>query len=300
MTINQTVIWPVKQRELVHWVIDSRPWNDLVVRDDDIIIVSWSKAGTTWMQQIVGQLVLNASPDVYGPDHSPWIDFRLTPDAPQVASAQTHRRFLKSHLPIESLVYSPKAKYIYLGRDVRDIYWSWHNHYANFTQDALDSINRLPGRAGPPVDYPDPDIRIAFRRWLEEDAYPSWPFWSHVQGWWDNRHLPNLKLVHFADLKAGLAGQIRDIASFLGIEVAADAWPAIIQHCSFDHMRTLAAPNAGLRWVFRQGGDTLLNRGTNGRWAETLTASDLAFSETMIARHLSVDCAGWLAHPGPP
>lgn len=288
--------WPKKERELVQWVIDSRAWNDLVFRNDDIVIVTWSKAGTTWMQQIVSQLVFKGAPDVYGPDHSPWIDFRLTPDAPAVAAAQTHRRFLKSHLPIASLVYSPKAKYIYIGRDVRDIYWSWHNHYANFTQEALDTINALPGRIGPPVGYPDPDMRIAFRRWLEQDGYPSWPFWSHVQGWWDGRNLPNLKFVHFADLKADLAGQIGDIARFLDIEVTAGTWPAIIEHCGFDYMRSLASTNEGLRWVFRQGGDTLLNRGTNGRWAETLNQDDLAFFNAMVDRHLSAECAAWLVH----
>ena len=34
---------------------------------------------------------------------------------------QKNRRFLKTHLPVDALVFSPKAKYIYIGRDGRDV-----------------------------------------------------------------------------------------------------------------------------------------------------------------------------------
>ena len=63
--------WPVKQRETVEWVYDSRPWNDLNFRDGDIVVCTWSKSVTTWMQQILAQLILGADPEVYGPDLSP-------------------------------------------------------------------------------------------------------------------------------------------------------------------------------------------------------------------------------------
>ena len=37
--------------------MDSTIWNDFQFRDDDIIIGTWSKSGTTWLQQIVSQLL---------------------------------------------------------------------------------------------------------------------------------------------------------------------------------------------------------------------------------------------------
>jgi aryl sulfotransferase len=141
--VNTSIDWPVKQRELTMWVIDSRQWNGFEFRDDDIVIGTWAKSGTTWMQQIVGQLVFAGEPDLYGQDRSPWPDFRMVPDMLERAAAQTHRRYLKTHLPIESLVYSPEAKYLYIGRDGRDTYWSWHTHHSGFTQQMLDSINAL-------------------------------------------------------------------------------------------------------------------------------------------------------------
>ena len=285
--------WPVKERELVKFVIDSRQWNDFEFRDDDIVIATWAKSGTTWMQQIVGQLIFGGEADFYGVERSPWPDFRLVPDMLERAVAQTHRRYLKTHLPIESLVYSPKAKYLYVGRDGRDCYWSWHNHHLNFTQATLDQINSFyPGE--PTIGYPNPDIRLAFHEWLDRDAYPNWPFWSHVQGWFDARHLPNLKLVHFADLKADLRGEIEKIADFLEIEVEPKSWPAILEHCSFEYMKALAAKNERHKRVFKGGGAAFINRGTNGRWRDVLTAEDNAKYQAEVARNLTPEAASWL------
>jgi hypothetical protein len=42
----------------------------------------------------------------------------------QVVEGVQHRRFLKSHLPLDGLPYRESAKYIYVGRDSRDIFMS--------------------------------------------------------------------------------------------------------------------------------------------------------------------------------
>ena len=34
---------------------------------------------------------------------------------------QTHRRFIKTHLPLDGIVYHPQIKYIVVGRDPRDV-----------------------------------------------------------------------------------------------------------------------------------------------------------------------------------
>lgn len=292
--MDTSVDWPVKQRELVMFVADSRKWNGFEFRDDDIIISTWSKSGTTWMQQIVSQLIFEGEPDLYGVDRSAWPDFRLTPDALERAGAQTHRRYLKTHLPIDALVYSPRAKYIYVGRDGRDAYWSWHNHHVGYTQKALDTINAFYPN-DPPIGYPNPDIRLAFHEWLDRDAYPNWPFWSHVQGWFDARHLPNMMLVHFADLKANLRGQIEKIAEFLDIGVEDATWPAILEHCSLEYTRMVADRQERMHHIFKGGGKTFINKGTNGRWRDVLTSEDIARYEAEAARHLTPECVEWLA-----
>ena len=84
------------------------------------------KSGTTWMQQIIAQMILGGDPDAEVAELSPWMDLRIPPKEVklQAVEAQTSRRFLKTHLPADALVFSPKAKYLYIGRDGRDVVWS--------------------------------------------------------------------------------------------------------------------------------------------------------------------------------
>jgi len=122
-----------KTRELQNHHFDSTIWNDFRFRPDDIIISTYAKPGTTWMQQIIAQLLHNGDPDVEVAEMSPWLDLRVPPKEVKlpVVEAQTHRRFLKTHLPVDALVFSPGARYVYIGRDGRDVVWSMYNHHAN-------------------------------------------------------------------------------------------------------------------------------------------------------------------------
>ena len=65
-----------------------------------------------------------------------------------------HRRFVKTHLPVDALVFSPKAKYLYIGRDGRDALWSLYNHHANANETFYEALNNTPGRVGPPIEPP--------------------------------------------------------------------------------------------------------------------------------------------------
>jgi aryl sulfotransferase len=293
MASSETIDWPVKSREVVQFLLDSRPWNDFPFRADDIVIGTWSKAGTTLVQQIVGQLVFDGAADLFAMAHSPWVDSRIVPGGRERAEQQAHRRFLKTHLPIDALVFSPNAKYIYVGRDGRDVCWSWYNHHASFTQSALDTINSLPGMTGQPFGPPDPDIKRYYHTWLDNDAHPNVSFWSHVQGWWDIRNLPNVLLLHFNDLTADLPGQIRKIADFLDIVVDEQAITGMVEHCSLDHMKRLAAAQEGLNSRIKAG--RFIHMGTNGRWRDVLSADDIAKCDAIAAAQLAPDCARWLA-----
>ena len=57
-------IWPVKRRELHNHHFDSTIWNDFSFRDDDVIVASYAKAGTTWTQQIVAQMLFGPDPNL--------------------------------------------------------------------------------------------------------------------------------------------------------------------------------------------------------------------------------------------
>ena len=290
--------YPVKTREFRNHHFDSRIWNEFAFRDDDIVIATYAKSGTTWVQQIVAQLVFQGADGVPVAEISPWLDLRIPPREQKLAAveAQTHRRFLKTHLPVDALVFSPRAKYLYVGRDGRDVVWSMHNHHVNANQLWYELLNNTPGRVGPPIGPPPDSVVDYFDDWLARDGHPFWPFWENVRSWWAVRHLPNVMLLHFARLRADLAGEIRRIAEFLGIEVDPAAWPAILEHCSFDHMKATAADAAPLGGAVWEGGaETFIHKGTNGRWRDALDADRIAAYETRAEAELGPDCARWLA-----
>ncbi len=287
---------PLKTCELRCHLADSTIWNDFRFRDSDVVIVTWAKSGTTWMQQIVSQLIFGGAEGINVAEMSPWVDFRLgAAGRLALLEAQTHRRFLKTHLPVEALGISPKPKYIYLGRDGRDAVWSHHNHFRTLKAERLEAINDDPGRVGPPIERPPESVREYFRTWLERDGYPLWPFWSHVRSWWAIRDLPNVKLLHFNDLKGDLAGSIRSIADFLETPTDAETFPKIVEHCSFNWMKahaSLVAPGGGVGWD--DGGASFIHKGTNGRWRDVLTKQDCAEYEARALAELGPECARWL------
>jgi aryl sulfotransferase len=59
--------WPQKQRDFHNHHFDSTMWSDFKFRDDDIVISTYAKSDTTWVQQIIAQLLFNGGEDLESP-----------------------------------------------------------------------------------------------------------------------------------------------------------------------------------------------------------------------------------------
>ena len=75
--MTQLTVRPRKTRELHNHHFDSTIWNDFKFRDDDVVIATYAKSGTTWVQQIVSQLIFNGRAGLPVAEMSPWLDLRL-------------------------------------------------------------------------------------------------------------------------------------------------------------------------------------------------------------------------------
>ena len=289
--------WPQKTRDMHNHHMDSTAWDRFIFRDDDIVISTYSKSGTTWMQQIVSQLIFDGAEGLPVSNLSPWVDLRiLPPEAFTALEQQTHRRFVKTHLPVDALVFSPNAKYIYIGRDGRDMVWSMFNHYVNANEHWYGALNNTPGRVGPAIEPPPATADAFFRQWLERDGYPFWSYWENVRSWWKLRDLPNVQFMHFNDMKRDLPKSIREIADFLGIQPAAKTFQKIVEQCTFDYMKAHAetvTPLGGMLW--QGGAQTFIHKGTNGRWKDALTSAESRAYEACAVKELGEDRAVWLA-----
>ena len=297
--MHKEIKWPKKTREMQTSMIDSTYWNDFEFRDDDIIVGTYQKAGTTWVQQIIAQFVFNGETEgMPVGDISPWLDLRLPlleAKLPDII-AQKHRRFLKTHLPVDALVYEPKAKYIYIARDGRDIVWSLFNHHHALNDVFYDGIASLPN-FGPLLPRPETeDVREYFLAWLAGDGHPFWPFWENIRTWWETRNLPNMYFLHFQNLVDDLEGTMRKIAAFLDIPIDESKWELMVHHCGFDYMKknaTLSTPLGGV--IFTGGADSFIFKGINDRWRDTLNKADIEAYEARALVEVGPECAHWLA-----
>jgi aryl sulfotransferase len=294
---TQTIAWPQKKRELHNHHFDSTVWNDFNFRDDDIVISTYAKSGTTWVQQIVSQLIFNGTPNLEVAEISPWLDLRVPPKEVKLTAleAQQHRRFIKTHLPVDALVFSHKAKYIYIGRDGRDVIWSMYNHHANANDLWYELLNDTPDRVGPTIEKPVESIVQYFSEWLDKDGFPFWSFWDNINSWWAIKDLPNVLLLHYENLKKDMPGEIRRIAAFLEIDIDEAKWNNILEHCSFDYMKkngTKSVPLGGVLWD--GGSETFINKGVNGRWRDVLPKEESERYEKLCEEKLGTEAAQWL------
>jgi len=293
----EKINWPEKTREFNNHHFDSTIWNDFEFRDNDIFIATYAKSGTTWLQQIISQLIFNGEEGLEVAEMSPWVDLRVPPKEVKLPmmEQQTHRRFLKTHLPIDALVFSPESKYIYIGRDGRDVVWSLYNHHVNANHIWYEALNDTPGRVGPPIGKPPESIIEYYHDWLNKDGHPFWPFWENVKSWWEIRNLPNVFMLHFANLKSDMPSEIKKIAEFLEIEIDPNKWNDILDHCSFEYMKEHATKSVPLGGAFWDGGSkTFIYKGVNGRWKDVLSQDDSRKYEEMAIEKLGEHCARWI------
>ncbi len=292
-----------------NWTADSRRWNHYRPRGRDIVIATYPKSGTTWMQQIVSLLIFQSPEPRPIAEIAPWLDMRPLQPSPEAImarlEAQPHRRFLKSHLPFDAMPFHDAVKYIHVARDGRDACLSYHNHCLALGERILAAMDEI-GLADETLRraYPRPptEPRAFFRRWLEQgavagekDGSPFGSWFEFERTYWTERHRPNMLFVHYRDLKRDLDGEMRRIAAFLEIEVPAAVWPALVEAATFAEMRRVGDQlQTTVARAFIGGTARFFHKGENDRWRGVLNDEDLARYEACVRERLPPDCAAWL------
>lgn len=293
-----------------HHMLEGSRWLRYQPRAGDIIVSTSYKAGTTWVQTIIANLIFQDG-EFPAPISviAPWLEMRMRPadaDFAQLES-QTHRRSIKTHLPLTGMPYYAQVKYVVVGRDGRDVFMSMLNHHSNYSEQMWEILQTLDAAVGSVFPRDMGDACSWFREWTtrsafdwEQDGYPYWSHLYHFQTWWDYRHLPNMYFVHFADLLADPAREVRRLAAYLEIPIDEALFPQILERITFASMRENFAriePMADIVW--KEGAKTFMNKGTNGRWREVLGPAELKLYDAAVARALTPEAATWLEHGGP-
>lgn len=240
-------------------------WAELAFRGDDIVISTPMKSGTTWAQMICAILVFQ-TPELPRPLPvlSPWVDDLRVPQDDMFAdlAAQRHRRFLKTHTPLEHLSGADGVKFLVVGRDPLDRAVSLYHQIGNVVTPAESATPPLVEwlRAWCHADAPATGQQSDVDRMIRADfARTIW----HLYGAWLRRDDPDVLLVRYEDLVADLAGQMRRIAAWLDIAVPEDVWPDLVEAATFDNMKKNAPALAPLVGDLKDP-SAFFYRGTSG------------------------------------
>ena len=218
---------------------DSARWQGFRFRPDDIVISTPAKAGTTWMHMICALVVFQTA-DLPAPlsTLSPWLDLRLRPvwEVHDQLENQRHRRFIKTHTPLDGLPIDPRVTYVVVGRDPRDMAVLLHYQRANVK---LNIFRRHETKHVPAT----PDVRETMLTWMNCDDTPQnnlvtlrGVVW-HLADAWSRRRSPNVVLFHYSDLSRDLGAEMRRLAARLGITIPEQTWPALVESATFERMR---------------------------------------------------------------
>ncbi len=176
------------------------------------------------------------------------------------------------------------------------------HHMANADMEQLVKLLLASGEPlSPPPETPA-DVNERFRLWMtqgsfdwEADGFPHWSHFHHAQTFWNYRHLPNIHFLHYADLKADLAGQMRRVADALGVIIDEAKWPALVKAATFDEMKSNAdrtAPNTNQSiWVSNR---EFFHKGVNAQWRGVLSEANLKLYDEVKRKRYDPTLVDWL------
>jgi aryl sulfotransferase len=295
---------PQRTKTYTNIRIDSTRWDHYVPRQGDIVVATYAKNGTTWMEHIVLNLIHRnpEKPTIH--EVAVWVDRRKRRDTEdqedypvaemvEKLQQQKHHRQMKTHLPLDHLPFHTEVKYVIVGRPNRDVWLSWHNHYRNWLErgdlpeDPKDFwADWIEGKVAPQSDW-------------SEGAAGIHPHFQYYQQWWSYRHLDNILFVHFNDLLSDLPTEVSRITEFLEIEASPTVIQDVAQATTFTNMKT----NADQLLPGTKRPDLFLNKGTNNRWRAILTDADLLLYNEARRRAVSMGvddaCLTWLERTPP-
>uniref|UniRef100_A0A670KCP9 Sulfotransferase n=1 Tax=Podarcis muralis TaxID=64176 RepID=A0A670KCP9_PODMU len=249
-------------------------------RPDDLLICTYPKAGTTWIQQIVsmvqhrGDLEKCNQKPIY--ERMPFID--MPPMKPFVSGVEQadlmpSPRILKSHLPVQLLpasFWEQKCKVIYVARNAKDnvvSYFYFHH------------MSKIMPETG------------TWNEFLENfvAGKVAWGSWSdHVRGWWEAKDRHPVLYLFYEDMKEDPAREIRKVIQFMGLELPESVLNQIVEHTKFESMK--ANPMANYSTLPSSLVDhtvsPFMRKGTVGNWKKHFTVAQSEWLDDTCAQLL--------------
>eukprot|EP00401_Gymnodinium_catenatum_P065368 CAMPEP_0117506192 /NCGR_PEP_ID=MMETSP0784-20121206/25778_1 /TAXON_ID=39447 /ORGANISM="" /LENGTH=366 /DNA_ID=CAMNT_0005301651 /DNA_START=41 /DNA_END=1141 /DNA_ORIENTATION=- len=246
----------------------------------DIVVATYPKCGTTWMQQVVLTLLAGGDGDkVRDPmQMSPWIEeFESVDDANGWAPPQSEqvleppRRVLKTHAPVQLVPWAgglmgipTGAKVIVVVRNPKDVAVSFFHH----TKDCIEVF-------GYDGDW-DHFLRELFLHGLLECGC----FWDWHAKWYKEAQRAGddqIMWISYEEMKADLPAAIARVASFCNIPADAELIASVAGASTFSKMQQNFAEEDAKKLAMGEFvKPNHIRQGKSGAWRKTFSGEQEA------------------------
>ncbi|XP_042556298.1 sulfotransferase 2A1-like [Dipodomys spectabilis] len=232
-----------------------------VVKDEDIITVTYPKSGTNWMIEILCLIHSKGDPEWIRSvpiwDRSPWIE--TVRGSKIIKDRKEGPQLLTSHLPIQLFpksFFTSKAKVIYVIRNPKDVLVSGYH-------------------SGSGSKYiKNPRSLQEFLEWFIEGNLPYGSWFAHVQGWMSMRERENVLVLSYEALKKDTRSTVEKICQFLGKKLDPEELDLVLENSSFQAMKENKMSNHSLLSKNFSSAEVLMTRkGIVGDWKNHLTVA---------------------------
>ncbi|PNJ04638.1 SULT1C2 isoform 1 [Pongo abelii] len=235
-------------------------------KPDDLLICTYPKAGTTWIQEIVDMIEQNGDVEkcqrAIIQHRHPFIEWARPPQPSGVekAKAMPSPRILKTHLSTQLLppsFWENNCKFLYVARNAKDCMVSYYH---------FQRMNHM---------LPDPGT---WEEYFETfiDGKVVWGSWfDHVKGWWEMKDRHQILFLFYEDIKRDPKHEIRKVMQFMGKNVDETVLDKIVQETSFEKMKENPMTNRSTvsKSIMDQSISSFMRKGTVGDWKNHFTVA---------------------------
>ena len=240
-------------------------------RPDDIVIATFAKSGTTWLQNMLYNLVgCPNGPIVKINDTVPWLQC-IAPSLEEIEGMKGPRVF-KTHdywswLPQKL---RDTARFIYCTRNPKDQAVSYFHHIKTLG-----------------IIYGDNCANMTFSEYFEKiytnKDVAEFGLWEeHNVEWLNEASRENILFVTYEDLKEDCEKQIRRMVEFLGLTVDEDRIAETLRQSGFEHMQN--SDNLNYSWLTGGSKSGFIRKGQVGGWVDYLNEEQSAYFDTPIEK----------------